>query len=165
MGKRGPKAKAVEEAAFVQAVAACKSIACVLRAVGLIPAGANYQRVKWVVRSLGLDTSHWTGQGHRKGSSVPVVPARPLAQVLAKGVQVGCTHKLRKRLIREGVFTAHCSSCGNVSWMGLPIPLELDHVDGDRDNNELANLRLLCPNCHAQTPTYRAKNVGRWRKM
>jgi len=41
--------------------------------------------------------------------------------------------------------------------MGGPIPLELDHIDGCRSNNQLQNLRLLCPNCHALTPTYRSK--------
>jgi hypothetical protein len=43
--------------------------------------------------------------------------------------------------------------------MGRPIPLELDHIDGHHWNNSLDNLRLLCPNCHAQTPTYKARNI------
>jgi hypothetical protein len=47
------------------------------------------------------------------------------------------------------------------AWEGGPIPLELDHVDGDRRNNDPSNLRLLCPNCHALTPTYRGRNIGR----
>lgn len=42
--------------------------------------------------------------------------------------------------------------------MGQPIPLELDHIDGNHQNNALQNLRLLCPNCHALTPTFRDKN-------
>ncbi|GAA1809788.1 hypothetical protein GCM10009749_17860 [Agromyces neolithicus] len=47
-----------------------------------------------------------------------------------------------------------CVACGlGPEWNGKPLTLELDHVDGDRLNNELANLRLLCPNCHAQTET------------
>ena len=51
-----------------------------------------------------------------------------------------------------------CWSCGLDSWMGRSIPIELDHVDGDSDNNLESNLRLLCPNCHAQTPTWKGGN-------
>lgn len=68
------------------------------------------------------------------------------------------SHKLKLMLIRDGYFTHECSNCHNTEWMGQPIPIELDHIDGQHFNNELENLRLLCPNCHAQTPTYRAKN-------
>jgi 5-methylcytosine-specific restriction endonuclease McrA len=45
------------------------------------------------------------------------------------------------------------------SWLNQPIPLELDHIDGNNQNNQLNNLRLLCPNCHAQTSNYRGKNI------
>jgi 5-methylcytosine-specific restriction endonuclease McrA len=44
-------------------------------------------------------------------------------------------------------------------WLGQPIPLEIDHIDGDSTNNSLDNFRILCPNCHAQTPTYRGLNI------
>jgi len=45
--------------------------------------------------------------------------------------------------------------------MDQPIPLELDHIDGNHQNNALDNLRLLCPNCHSLTPTFRGKNKRR----
>jgi len=51
-----------------------------------------------------------------------------------------------------------CESCKNIEWLGQPILLELDHIDGDWKNNKLENLKLLCYNCHGVTPTYRAKN-------
>ena len=51
-----------------------------------------------------------------------------------------------------------CSSCGITDWKGLPISLELDHINGDGTNNTLSNTRLLCPNCHSQTSTYKGKN-------
>jgi len=45
-------------------------------------------------------------------------------------------------------------------WMKKQIPLEIDHIDGHCTNNERSNLRLICPNCHAQTDTYKGKNIG-----
>ncbi len=56
-----------------------------------------------------------------------------------------------------------CDNCNNHEWLGQAIPLELDHIDGDSNNNIPSNLRLLCPNCHALTETYKAKNVGKGR--
>ncbi|GAB5492939.1 MAG: hypothetical protein Phog2KO_31540 [Phototrophicaceae bacterium] len=53
-----------------------------------------------------------------------------------------------------------CESCGLVEWLGQDIPLELDHIDGDSDNNLESNLRLICPNCHALTDTYKGANSG-----
>ncbi len=45
------------------------------------------------------------------------------------------------------------------------MPLELDHINGDRDDNRLGNLRVICPNCHAQTPTYRGRNIGATQRL
>lgn len=58
-----------------------------------------------------------------------------------------------------------CSSCNLEVWLGEPIPLELDHADGNPDNNTEENLRLLCPNCHALTDTYKGKNRGNSRRQ
>lgn len=68
------------------------------------------------------------------------------------------SHKLKLKLIRENIFEHKCQRCGLHEWEGVEIPLELDHIDGQPFNNELLNLRLLCPNCHALTDTYRSKN-------
>ena len=166
MGRRGPYV--AKRARYIQAkaeqlrdaVAASRSIAQVLRALGLRVAGENYVTVRRAVKVLGLSTTHWTGQGHRKGSRVPIVPARPLCEVLVRG-SLHCTSRLRRRLIREGLLEARCAICRLDSWREEPMPLELDHIDGDRFNNCLENLRLLCPNCHAQAPTYRGRNIGK----
>ena len=56
-----------------------------------------------------------------------------------------------------------CEVCGISEWRGQPAPIELDHKDGNPLNNELNNLRLICPNCHAQTKTYKGKNKGNGR--
>lgn len=56
-----------------------------------------------------------------------------------------------------------CEICKHAEWNNQPIPLEMDHKDGNHKNNNFENLRLICPNCHAQTPTYKSKNKGNGR--
>ena len=56
-----------------------------------------------------------------------------------------------------------CHVCHITEWMDKPIVLELDHIDGDHRNNHPDNLRMICPNCHSQTDTYKAKNKGKGR--
>lgn len=55
-----------------------------------------------------------------------------------------------------------CAMCGLSQWLGVPIVLEIDHINGDRKNNDRSNHRLVCPNCHSTTDTYKSKNsIGR----
>lgn len=69
--------------------------------------------------------------------------------------------RLKKFLIETRGY--ECESCHNTQWMQQPIALELEHIDGHSDNNDFSNLLLLCPNCHALTPTYKGKNAGNGR--
>jgi hypothetical protein len=48
-------------------------------------------------------------------------------------------------------------------WQGRPLAFVLDHIDGDSTNNARANVRLVCPNCDSQLPTYKSRNRGRGR--
>jgi hypothetical protein len=72
------------------------------------------------------------------------------------------TDPTRRRLLikKHGII---CFVCKKTEWNGQSIPIELDHIDGDSYNNIESNLRLICPNCHAQTPTYKGKNKGKGR--
>lgn len=56
-----------------------------------------------------------------------------------------------------------CELCLTADWMNQPVPLTMDHIDGNSDNNNLDNLRLICPNCDALLPTYKSKNRGNGR--
>lgn len=68
---------------------------------------------------------------------------------------------LRRAIIHRDSYK--CSECGVSEWNNKPITLEVEHKDGKWDNNTSSNLCLLCPNCHSQTPTFRAKNKGNGR--
>ena len=71
------------------------------------------------------------------------------------------THQLRSRLIKEGFKEYKCEECGIDEWNGKKISLELDHISGNRLDNSLENLKLLCPNCHSQTHTFRGRNISK----
>lgn len=81
----------------------------------------------------------------------------PLEDILSGKYPQYHTYKLGKRLIKENIKEAKCEICNNTNWNNELIPLELDHIDGNPYNHLLTNLRLICPNCHAQTSTYRNK--------
>ncbi len=73
------------------------------------------------------------------------------------------SYNLKNKLLNNNILEEKCYNpkCNiSVEWLGKKITLELDHIDGDNNNNSLNNLRLLCPNCHSQTPTYRGKNIN-----
>jgi hypothetical protein len=76
----------------------------------------------------------------------------------SKPYEVMSRSSLRKRLLHERNYTCEECSIGN-EYNGKPLTLELDHIDGNSNNNNIENLRILCPNCHSQTPTHRAKNI------
>lgn len=68
------------------------------------------------------------------------------------------TGKLKLRLYKENILKEQCVECGiGNEYNDKPITLELDHINGIRHDHRLSNLRILCPNCHSQTNTYRFK--------
>lgn len=70
--------------------------------------------------------------------------------------------KLRNTMIK--IFGRKCWMCKLDKWMNKELPINVDHIDGHSENNDPKNLRLLCLNCHGQTPTFGSKNMGNGRK-
>jgi hypothetical protein len=65
---------------------------------------------------------------------------------------------IKRHLLRAGIIVNRCDWCGLSEWRGRPLSIQIDHVNGIRDDHRLENLRMLCPNCHSQTDTFAAKN-------
>jgi hypothetical protein len=147
---------------YREAVVSSISAAGALRFLGLRPTGGNYAVLRGRIREHGISTTHWLGQGHLKGKLNPHVPTIPLEAILVRDSRYrGSTSLLKRRLLKAGLITYRCLCCGLSEWMNASLALELDHVNGDRTDNRIENLRLLCPNCHSQTGTYRGRNKGR----
>ena len=141
------------------AVAGSHGVASTIRALGLVPAGGNYDHVQRRIAELGLDTSHFRGQAWNKGLKLTLPPARPLEEMLVEN-RWTTTHNLKQRLIRAGLKKEACELCGWAERRPFDgaIPVELDHANGDKTDNRLANLRILCPNCHSLQRTHRGLN-------
>jgi DNA-binding CsgD family transcriptional regulator len=99
----------------------------------------------------------------RRGLITPRPARIPLEQLLVAGPRRNRNH-LKGRLFDAGVKTRRCESCGLSEWRGLAIPLALHHVNGDRHDNRLENLQILCPNCHGLTDTWAGRNIRRARQ-
>ena len=80
-----------------------------------------------------------------------------------KSVASGNASSIKKKKYLLETQGHHCWKCNNSTWNDQPIPLEIEHIDGHSENNSLENLSILCPNCHAQTPTYKGRNMGHGR--
>jgi hypothetical protein len=143
---------------FIEAVETSLSYRQVLSKLGLKEAGGNYSVMKQRIKRMGLDTSHMTGQGHLKGKTHEWTK-KPIETLLVDDREHSYpSYKLKNRLLSEGLKQHKCECCGITEWNGKPAPIELDHINGNHHDNRLENLRILCPNCHAQTDTYRGKN-------
>ena len=83
----------------------------------------------------------------------------PIEQILVSGRR-RCRSHVKARILLAQLKEPRCERCGLGEWRGLPLSLELHHVNGDGHDNRLDNLNLLCPNCHSQTDTWGGRNKG-----
>lgn len=146
---------------FMDAVKNNYSVRACLLALGLNATGGNYALFKRRVKALGLDTSHFTGQGHLKNRTHDWNKKKTLEEILVVDSDYLNRNQIKKRLLANGSLTYECDSCGIADWQGQSLSLHLDHINGVNNDHRLENLRLLCPNCHSQTSTYAGRNKAR----
>lgn len=159
--QRYNSSKRYSETDLQSAVAQSSNWSEVVTYLGCAKSGSMYASIRRRCDQLRLDSSHF--DPHRKSRENLLSSKREkrtLDQLLVKGSRIQ-GQKLKKMLIAAGIKTDACETSGcpvdSPVWLGKQITLHLDHIDGDHDNNELVNLRVLCPNCHTQTPTYGSK--------
>lgn len=136
------------------------SYAGMCRVLNMRPVGGNYTTLRDKIKKYNINISHFTGRGWNLGLKFKNNFKIKLDEILKKDTSYQSS-KLKKRLIDNGLKEYKCEKCGRTEWEEKPIPLELHHIDGDKYNNELNNLQILCPNCHAQTEHYRGRNQER----
>ncbi len=139
------------------------SVAGVLRYLGLNQAGGTHAHISRTLKSMGVDTSHFIrnqgglGRVNRRAPK-EILVRLPLGSRRAKPSQL-------RRALQEIGRLHECALCGcDGSWLGSPLVLHVDHIDGDYHNNLADNLRFLCPNCHSQTPNFAGASRGRYNR-
>lgn len=148
------------EEALRRVVPDCYSYSAVARAFGARPVGSVLAHIKKKILEFGISTGHFrmTSAGrpaHNRMTPDQVFVVLPVGSTRRPG------EDLRRMMIEVGV-EHKCAICGNPGeWQGKPLTLDVDHINGEWRDNRRDNLRFLCPNCHSQTDTWRARNRRR----
>ena len=125
----------------------------VLDNLNMRASGPNYTSIRNKIAELNLKTEHW-----RETKTGPKGKRQSLDEILVKDSKYKYSSSLKKRLVRAGLLEYRCYICGINEWREKELTLEMDHANGDRMDNRIENLRLLCPNCHSQTLTHTGRN-------
>lgn len=144
-----------------EAVKNSLSYAAVFRKLNLSSSGNALRYLKKFCINNNISTEHFTGRNWTKGINFIPTNKKSLDKILTVDSIYPST-ELRKRLISEGFKKFECENCKLIEWMGLPIGLQLDHINGINTDNRIENLRILCLNCHYQTPTWGGKKIDRF---
>lgn len=137
------------------------SIREVLIKLGLKYSGGNHTHISKKIKEFNIDTTHFLGKGWCKGkqSHKRYTKNSFINEVLI----LDSNKKLRTSFIKEKLFEFNlkeriCEECGQDEfWNNKKLILQLDHINGNSKDNRLINLKILCPNCHSQTPTFSGK--------
>ncbi len=143
---------------FQKVVTKNDSLASILRHFKLVLSKGNYKTLKTRLEEDKIDYSHIPlGINSNKGRKFPS-KAFPLEDVMVKNSSYS-RKNLKERLLKNGMLENKCKICGqNEIWNGHKLVMILDHINGVGNDHRLENLRMLCPNCNSQQPTFSGRN-------
>lgn len=146
---------------LLKAVKESTSVAETMRKLGLKPKGTYYTVFHNKIKEKKIDISHFISivnkKAHNKLSKNDFIKKNCI-----KGKYYH-SNRLKHKLIEFGILNNKCEICKNKGiWKGKHLILQIDHKNGNRKDNRIENLRLLCPNCHSQTETFGNKNHVRY---
>ena len=135
------------------------TISSILKHFGLSNKGGNYKSLKNRLNEDEIDYSHIVlGIDSNKGKKIPK-EEKPLKDVLVEGSTYS-RGILKKRLLKNGMLTNKCYICGQLpEWNGEKLVMIIDHINGVSNDHRLENLRMLCPNCNSQQPTFAGRRL------
>jgi hypothetical protein len=143
-----------------EAVEHSTSVMGVLRYLGLNQAGGTHTHISRMIRKFGIDTGHFVR--YQNGAHQLRLKPEQILVRIPRGANRTKPHMLRRALVELGRIY-RCERCGNDgTWLGRPLSLDIDHIDGDFHNNLATNLRYLCPNCHSQTPNFAGRSKNKY---
>src|ERR1700686_5034395 len=146
---------------FIEAIKISSTISEALKNLGVAPHGGSYKLFNLRAKKLNIDMSHFIGEGHLKGKTHNWSKKIDLTDLLVSNSDKVLNTRFKKRIIKAGLLDNKCYKCGLIDiWQNEPLVLQIDHINGNCFDHRIENLRLLCPNCHSQTPTYCSKNKG-----
>ncbi|MFE2977863.1 HNH endonuclease signature motif containing protein [Streptomyces sp. NPDC059258] len=142
-------------------VALSTSVYDVLRRLGLEAVGGHHSNISRRIKAYGIDTSHFAPPSRAGKTKRRLPPEKLLVDDCSPHPRRISSSRLKTAMAALGV-AERCALCGTEPlWRGRPLPLEVDHINGRWSDNRPENLRLLCPNCHSATDTYRGRSKGR----
>jgi len=149
---------------FEKVIKKSNSITEVLSCFGLKNIGGNYKTLKKRLIEDGIDYSHLPrGIGHRKGRSF--LNERKTLEDCLRTIFIKTdggqnNSHVREYLKRFSLKQYKCELCKlEGQWNNLPLSLQMDHKNGNTNDNQLENLRWICPNCHTQTKTFAGRKL------
>lgn len=143
----------IPEDIFRQLIKTSNSYYEVLKKIGMSHGRSSSDIIKRRCNELNISCDHFTKRKVNNGTA-----KYTLEEILVENSKYTNTSRLKERIIKEKLLKYECSICHNKGeWMGQPLTLQLDHINGIHNDHRIENLRFLCPNCHTQTQTYGSK--------
>lgn len=142
----------IPEEEFRQLISSSNSYNEVLKKINMSHGRSSTDIIKRRCINLNISCNHFqkTGNG--------TAPKYKLEEILVQNSKYTNTTRLKNRILKEKLLDYECQICHNKGeWMGQPLTLQLDHINGIHNDHRIENLRFLCPNCHTQTETYGSK--------